>query len=187
MSYVKYDAKVAKVDDSARDINDAFRIEAQRRALQGIANRVLGGTDGVSNAVVTLAAGTTAGVKFTVPVDVLINGVKVAVAAQDNILLPTYTQAANTATKYLVSVGADGTAAVTGPGNVVSCADYSSNALGIVAAKLPDLPDGECAIGWFSVVAPYALEVVNNAGAYGGGGTQGTAAYQDLFCMPYSG
>ena len=110
MAYTKFDAKLVKTDDSRFLVYDAFRKESMRRALQGIANRVLtgtGGTDGTNTIGAVCAVGGTAGIKTTSPVTAIINGKRVAIAAGDNVELPTATLAASTVARFLISADAD--------------------------------------------------------------------------------
>lgn len=189
MAYTKFDAKLVKTDDSRFLVNDAFRKESMRRALQGIANRILtgtGGTDGTNAIGAVCATGTTAGVKTTSPVSAIVNGKRVAIAAGDNVELPTATLAASTVAKFLISANADGTVSVTGPGNVVEVADYASAGAAGSATYLPDLPDDSVALGYFLWTGP-AVAVTMGTGQVLDTATTGTAAYTDLFCMPYNG
>jgi hypothetical protein len=187
----KFDDPARKVDASVRDINDAFWKSGMRRALQGITNRVLGGTSGTGwfpNVTATLADGSTGGIKTTTAVTVAINGAAVIVAAQDNLKMPgassdfTGTQGSNTVAKYLVcAVGTAGT--IIGPGNIISKANYATATLANAAAKLPDPPDGSCVLGYATFNTPAASDVV--VGSCGLLSTAGTVAYTDLVCMPY--
>ena len=163
MSYKKFDDANEAVSNSKMKVYDAITNEAIRRAIQGISNRIIGGSNGTQGPLITatLAAGSTAGVKTTNAVTCVINGVKVSVAALDNLVPPAGTMGSNKAAKYLLAVESAGTGGtVYGPGNVVDCADYSTNTLALAACKLPDLPDGQCALGYISIVSPYATDVV---------------------------
>ena len=187
MAYKKFDDPNSKVDQSARKVYGAWPVEAMRRAIQGVSNRVLGGTAGTGYSPVTagIAKGTI-GALFANTVAVVINGVICTLAAQDNIRMPYGTQGKNTVAKYLISTtGTSGTCIATGPGNVVSKADYATVALANAAAKLPDLPDGACALGYVQVNAPTLTDIVYAVSSVFDT-TGGTAAYTDLLCMPYS-
>lgn len=186
----KFDDPALNVDPSVRDIYDSFPKEAERRSFQGIANRVIGGTNGTQGPLITIGGtlGTTAGFKIANGVTVVINGAVSECIAQDNLPLPDGTLAANTVAKYLICTAAGTSGTVIGPGNVVSKADYDSATLAAAACRLPDLPDGYCALGYVTLQAPEktALAFADGAGfAIGGGGTAGTATYVDLICMPY--
>jgi hypothetical protein len=98
--------------------------------------------------------------------------------------MPAGTQGSNTVAKYLVYVGTDGTAAVTGPGNVVLKTDYATQALAEAACKLPDLPDNSCALGYLLLNAPTASPVYRKQQTLG---TGGTTAYVNLQFMPFNG
>jgi hypothetical protein len=190
MSYKKFDDPTANVDDSKHKVYKAFPKTSERRALQGIANRVIGGTNGTQGPLVTAgcALGTTAGFKTANNVSCLINGVQSIAIAQDNLNMPPGTQGTNTVAKYLISTGTGTSGTVSGPGNVVDKGDYATVALAAAACKLPDLPDGHCALGYVTLNAPEAtvLEFQDDAGyILGTGGTAGTATYVDLNCMPY--
>jgi hypothetical protein len=189
MSYPKFDDPTKKVDQSSRKVYGASQSEAIRRAIQGIANRVVGGTSGTGlfpNVTAGVAKGTI-GALFANQVDVVINGVVKTLAAQDNIRMPYGTQGKNTVAKYLISSnGTSGTVVATGPGNVVSKADYATIALANTAAKLPDLPDGHCALGYVQVNAPTLTDIVFAVSSVFDT-TGGTASYTDLLCMPYDG
>jgi hypothetical protein len=186
MAYKKFDDPALKVDTSARKIY-SNPSEVFRRGIQGIANRVLGSTAGTSSAKELACCGTgaTGGFKTTALVVVLIIGVYSTCIAQDNLRMPAGTQGKNTAAKYLISTGTGTSGTVTGPGNVVSCADYDTNTLALAACKLPDLPDGHCVLGYANLITPVTLDVVMNAALISASGTQGTATFTDLVHMPY--
>lgn len=190
MSYKKFDDPNTKVNAAVRKMNDAFPKEEWRRALQGLTNRVIGGSNGTQGPLITAgcALGTTAGFKIANALTVVIDGVQSSVIAQDNLLPAEGTMGTNTVAKYLIctSTGTSGT--VIGPGNIILKSDYASTTLAAAAAKLPDLPDGYCALGYVTYNAPEATApVFINTGGFimGTGGTAGTAAYVDLVCMPY--
>ena len=193
MSYPKFDDPAKKVDASGRKVYGIPR-EDIRRAFQGITNRVIGltaaGTAGTGHlALAGLTLGATAGVKIGHAITVVINGIQSDVIAQDNLRYPPGTQGTNTVAKYLVctSTGTSGT--VIGPGNVVLKSDHADATTAAVAAKLPDLPDGYCALGYVTLQAPAATALAFGEGVgfvTGTGGTAGTATYTNLSCMPYN-
>jgi len=185
MAYKKFDEAEKKVDQSARRIYGAFPREMERRALQGITNRVLGGTNGTQGPLITatVADGSTGGIKTTTNVTCLINGEQSICIAQDNLKMTAGTMGSNCVAKFLVCTGTGTSGTVIGPGNVVSKADYATVALANAAAKLPDLPDGYCALGYALFNSPAASDVVlESCGLLS---TAGTVAYTDLMCMPY--
>jgi hypothetical protein len=160
-------------------VKDAFHKASERTALRGIANRILGGTSGTAAYYgVGLAIGTAAvtGVGWTNPVSAVIDGVKVDIASTLNIAIPASlgTQPTNTFCKYLVyNMGTSGTGFIA----------KGNEALTAAAAKLPDLPDGGVALGYF--------QVNSTAGAWTAGtgmdSAGATITYQDLICMPIDG
>jgi len=197
MAYRKFDDPDTKVDDSRAKVYGAFPNEAIRRAIQGVSNRVIGGTNGTQGPLIdaTCGIGGSAGFKVGSGVSVVRDGVVSAVAVTDNLLFSKLgTMGTNTVAKFLICT-TDGTSATCiGPGNVVSKSDYASATLAAAAAKLPDLPDGACALGYVTLQAPAATVLVLTDGAttaaanlgyaIGGGSTAGTATYVDLVCMP---
>lgn len=188
MAYKKFDDASLSMDQSARKVYSTPK-EAFRRALQSVANRVLGGTAGTgySPTTATLANGGTGGIKITKNVSVVINGVQGTCLIQDNLKIPAWntTMGSNSVIKYLVSTdnNAAGTGGTISAGNVIDKANYTTVALANAAAKLPDLPDGNCALGYAIFTTPDANGVVP-AGC-GLLSTAGTVAYYDLICMPY--
>lgn len=192
MSYPKFDDPAKKVDASGRKVYGIPR-EDIRRAFQGITNRVIGnGSGGTAGtgflALAGLALGTTAGVKIGNAVTVVINGVQDSCIAQDNLYYPAGTQGTNTVAKYLVCTATGTSGTVVGPGNTILKSDYASVALANAAAKLPDLPDGYCALGYVTLNAPAATPLAFGQSVgfvTGTGGTAGTATYTNLVCMPY--
>lgn len=198
MAYARFDDPDTKVNQSARKVYDASWSDQMRRALQGIANRVLGATSGTGY-VPTLAVcalGTTMGFKTTNEVGVVRNGVVTNVLATDNMYFSTQgTMGTNTVAKFLICSTAGTGAQVVGPGNIVHKEDYASATLAAAACKIPDLPDGECALGYVTLQAPASTKLVLTASAtttaaglgyvMGTGGTAGTATYVSVVCMPY--
>lgn len=197
MAYKKFDDPDTKVNASVNKVNDAFPMEAIRRALQGISNRVTGGTAGTG--IITLAgAGTsgTGGFQTTMDVGVVRNGIRSTCAATANMLFGTLgTLGTNKVTKFLLCT-IDGTSGTCiGPGNIVDKGDYATATLAAAACKLPDLPDGACALASVTLNAPADTVLVLTDGAstaaavlgyaLGTGGSSGTATFQDLVCMPF--
>lgn len=181
MAYKKFDDPNVKVDPTNKGVYDAFLHEEMRRALQGITNRVaLGvGTEGAA-----VAVGGTGGIKVTNEVVIVINGLKQTANAQDNLKMTAGTMASNSVAKFLVAStgGAGGT--VIGPANIVSKDDYATVALAQAAAKLPDLPDGYCALGYMLFdTFPTTGVTLNSCGLPS---SAGTAAFYDLVAMPYN-
>ncbi len=186
----KFDAASEKVDQAARKVYGAFPQEAVRRALQGIANRVIGTTAGTASSSGYLlqagcGTGSTAGVNVANTLVVLVNGAYSTCIAQDNLKLPDGSQGSNTVAKYLICTKAGTSATCVGPGNVIDKGDYDTAALAAVAAKLPDLPDGYCALGYVTLNAPAASAITYRG--HGTIGSQGTTSFTDLVCMPYDG
>ena len=189
MAYKKFDDADAKVSQAALRGNTATNELQLRRAIQAVSNVVIGSTQGTGGHIVTgaLSTGSTSGIQIARALVVRINGVHSTCIAQDNLWMPNYgTVGTSRAMKFLVSTGAGTSGTVTGPGNIVNCNDYTTNALAIAACKLPDLPDGHCPVGWMSLVTPVATAVLISSKAITGT-TGGTAAFQDLVSMPYDG
>lgn len=187
MAYKKFDDPATSSNDAHRKVNEAFMTEGFRRALQGITNYVLQGTAGTGAFVTAgLAGGSTSGGKVTYPLDIVIDGIKYAVAAQDNIPMPSWsgTQGSNTVARYLFYVGTDGTAYITGPGAIIDKGLYTTLDAAEALAKLPDLPDNCCALGELKLNAPYATAVTTPR--IGTVSTMGTAAYTDFIHMPFN-
>jgi hypothetical protein len=200
MAYKKFDDPSEKVDATKYGVYDATVKEGIRRALQGISNRVIGGSNGTQGPLITpgLATGATAGFSVGNAVSVVRNGVISTVAAAANLLFPELgTLGKNKVTKFLVCTKDGTSGTIVGPGNIVDKGDYASATLAAAAAKIPDLPDGACALGYVTLNAPAATALVLTDGAstaaaklgyvLGTGGTAGTATYVNLVCMPYDG
>jgi len=199
MSYKKFDDADAKVNQSQMKVYDAVVNEALRRAFQGISNRQLGTTAGTGY-VPTLSAcaiGTTSGFKTTNESGVIRNGVVTNVLSTDNMYFSTQgTMGSNTVAKFLICSTAGTGAQIVGPGNIIDKGDYASATLGAAAAKVPDLIDGECALGYVTLQGPATTVLVLTASAttaaaglgyiLGTAGTAGTATYVDVVCMPYN-
>ena len=199
MAYKKFDAADTKVNQSQMKVYDASMVEAVRRAIQGIANRVLGNTAGTGYVptLATCAIGSTCGFKTTYEVGVVRNGLVTNVLVKDNMYFATQgTMGTNTVAKFLICSTAGTGPQVIGPGNIVHKEDYTTITLATAAAKIPDLPDGECALGYVTLQAPASTVLVLTSSAQtaaaalgyaiGGGGTAGTATYVDVVCMPYN-
>jgi len=185
----KFDDADPKVDQAGRKVYGAFPFEAIRRAVQGIANRVIGTTSGTasSSGYLKLAGCGTGGTGVAIAntVVVLINGQYSTCIAQDPLTLPDGSQGSNTVAKYLICTSTGTSATCIGPGNVVDKGDYASATLAAAAAKLPDLPDGYCALGYVTLNAPAASAITYRG--HGTIGSQGTTSFTDLVCMPYDG
>lgn len=200
MAYKKFDDPDSKVDTSALKVYNAMWDTRMRRAIQGVANRVLGGTAGTGYAptLAGCAIGGSAGFKTTRNVTVVCNGAASTCLLADNLFFSAQsTMGTNTVAKFLICTTAGTGPQVIGPGNIIHKEDYASATLAAAAAKIPDLVDGECALGYVTLHAPASTVLVLTAAAstaaaalgyaIGGGGTAGTAAYVDVLCMPYDG
>ena len=198
MAYRKFDAPALKVNQSQMKVYDAAPVEALRRAIQGVANRVLGGTAGTGYVPVLAgcAVGGTCGFKTTYNVGIVRNGAVGTCLLADNMYFSAQsTMGTNTVAKFLICSTAGTGPQIVGPGNIVDKGNYASATLAAAAAKIPDLIDGECALGYVTLQAPAATVLVLTSSAQtaaaalgyaiGGGGTAGTATYVDVVCMPY--
>ena len=199
MSYKKFDDPDTKVNQSQMKVYDAIPIESVRRALQGISNRVLGGTAGTGYVPVLAgcALGGTCGFKTTYNVGVVRNGAVGTALLADNMYFSEQgTMGSNTVAKFLICTTAGTGPQIVGPGNIIDKGDYASATLAAAAAKIPDLIDGECALGYVTLQAPTLTPLVLTGSAMtaaaglgyimGTGGTAGTATYVDVVCMPYN-
>jgi len=181
----KFDGPVVTKDSSVRKVDQAFPRDADRRAFQAVANRVYGGvgTSGiVTQLTAQLAEGTNAHtIKLTTGVYYTIDGAKYTVAAVDNVAIPTDPGTQGTAcyAKYLVSVGTDGTAASGSGGITITKGSEGDTS---AEAKLPDLPDQNCALGYFEILTT-TFEYI--AGSTDNGSTGITDTYVDLVHMPF--
>jgi hypothetical protein len=181
MAYKKFDDPVATVSQAGRNIYDAFKDDAIRRAIQSVSNRVVwGGTGGTHTTAMNagLGTGSTGGIKIANRLGVVINGRLGTLSSQDNIEFPAGTQASATYVKYLVC-GKAGTA-----GTVVAGNDSTSS----TGALLPDLPDGYVAVGYMEYAANGTRGWIRTNGVCSGdtGGTNGTVNdWEDLVCYPY--
>ena len=191
MAYKKFDDPAGKVSQATQRGNEATWDVKMRRALQAISNVVIGSTQGTGGHIITASIGTggTSGIKINTALVVRINGVHSTCITQDNLWMPNYgTMGTREACKFLVSTGAGTSGTVTGPGNVVNANDYTTDTLALAACKLPELPDGHCAIGYMTLITPAATEVNMSPKALVGlYSTAGTATFNDLVCMPYNG
>jgi hypothetical protein len=181
MAYAKFDDPIKRVSQKVGNIYEAAPLEAIRKALIGISNRVCGGTSGTGH-VPTLAGcgtGATGGVQIGNVVSAVINGRLGTITAQANLELPAGTQAAATYVKYLIS-SAFGSAGTVTAGN-----EGTSS----TKAYLPDLPDGHVALGYVEYAANGTRGFIRTHGVLSGdtGGTNGTVnAWKDLVCIPYA-
>lgn len=194
MAYRKFDdPKLSRDDSRMKTKSGGFHNEPWFRALQGIVNRVIG--DAAATACTTAVCATAAtGVATTVEVKVAINGCEYNIVKSGNINLGTGaysgdnlefgkgTMGTNCVTKFLIYGGTDGTAHVTGPGNIVEKKDYATAALAAAECKLPDLPDNSVALGSLLLQGPEAAGVNFSVG---GAGTMGTCTFTNFYSMPY--
>lgn len=195
MAYAKFDDPKTSTENAKRKVPQAFSDDTIRRAIQGIVNRVVAGTDGnVGSAASCGTAGT--GVKTKNSVFVSINGSIYTIAATDNLNLGTGAYSGNNiqagmgemgtncCCKFLIYGGTDGYPQVCGPGNIVKkdLADYPTAALAAAACKLPDLPDNCVALASMLLQGPAASKVNFSVG---GAGTMGTCTFTQLHHMPY--
>lgn len=190
MAYKKFDDPTAAVSQAALRGNEATPLLATRRAIQAISNRVLGHTAGTGGMVVAgLGTGGTSGIIITNTLKVVINGAMSTCIAQDNLWMPNYgTIGTRSACKFLVSTGTGTSGTVTGPGNVVDANAYADDTAALAACKLPDLPDGHCALGYMTLITPRTTAVnMSSKALVGLYTTAGTATFVDLVSMPYDG
>jgi hypothetical protein len=188
MAYKKFDDPGVTVNQAPDKVFTAFWREEQRRAIQSFTNRIVAnckdtlsvGTSATAYAT-SCGTGSTCGVKVSNPVMAIINGVYGSIAAQDNIYLPAGTQGVNTYVKYLISndfVGTNGTITAGNEGTAAA------------VAYLPNCPDGQVALGYFSfVTAATSIWPRVTSGAVsvlsGAGNTSGTiGTWVELVHMP---
>lgn len=189
MSYKKFDDPVARVDQSARSVHDAFYSEPMRRAIQSVTNRVVfGGKGGTASTTLDTACGTgsTAGLKIGNLVTVTINGRWGTVFNRDNMELPAGTQGKSTVVKYLISSGF-------GTSGTITAGNEGTSG---TTAMLPDLPDGHVALGYMEYTTGTAGAFIRQGGGTAGAGnvvsgnvagTCGTvSAFVDLVHYPYN-
>jgi hypothetical protein len=118
--------------------------------------------------------------KIANPVKYTINGLIYGQAALDEILYPAALGTQGTATycKYLVYCGTAALSTTSGTATGVGVIAKGNEAATAAAAKLPDLPDDCCPLGYIFLQNPTTAWVA-------GTGTMGTwATYVDLVCMP---
>lgn len=158
-----------------RSVFEAFPTEAARRALTGINNRVLGGTDGTFISA-GLQAGTagTPGIAVNSPFSYTVDGKLYAGTASTNIPVPKSlgTQGIGSWCKYLLSIGTAGTYTITKGNEATS---------GSAGAYLPDLPDENCAVGYMVIKT---AAVAYTAGYTDPAANSSTVGYYDLMSMP---
>jgi hypothetical protein len=167
---------------SKNKVNDAFNHASMRAALKAMLAYVIpGGTAGTAITVGSLAglAEGSSVTKFKVanPVTYTINGLIYEQAALDEILWPAALGTQGTASycKYLIYCGTGALATTSG---MVARGNEAETA---AAAKLPDLPDDSCALGYVFIQNLTTAWVA-------GTGTAGTwATYVDLVHMPVDG
>lgn len=180
MALAKFDDTPISVDASKNKINSAFNHASQRAALKAMLARVIpggtAGTVGIPGTLAGLAVASSGVNKFQIAnsVSYTINGKVFGQAALNEILYPASlgTQGTGTYCKYLVYCGTGALATTSG---MVAKGNEAATA---AAAKLPDLPDDCCPLGYVFLQAPTTAWVA-------GTGTMGTfATYVDLVCMP---
>lgn len=168
------------VDTSKNKINQAFNHASQRAALKAMLCHIIpGGTAGTTRLIPTTLAGLVVGssatkVQIANAFTYTINGKVYGQAALDEIVYPAALGTQGTATycKYLIYCG---TAALATTSGLIAKGNEAATA---AAAKLPDLPDDCCPIGYVFLQAPTTAWIA-------GTGTMGTfATYVDLLCMP---
>ena len=198
----KFDDPARTQDASAKRVDKGFEMEAMRRALAMLTNRVIptsaGGTTGTGYA---LTAGLTAGssvgsIKLANTFKYVIDGVMYQYTGGTDIAiagnLGDGTQGTATTCYYLVSVGTNGTSGTALAGNggpYVTKGNEGTSGTGVFAFAfnstpyLPDCPDGQCPVGYFSVITKTAVPFVPGTSTMGDS-TNFTIAYGDLVNMP---
>lgn len=190
-SRTKFDDVPLSRDSAPRKIYPAMPWEAFRRAIQGITNRVVSGTNGTMGGTAGIGAaylgtGSTCGIALKTALGIEINGRYGTAVAQDNIYLPPGTQSKSTYVKYLVAVGF-GTQGTVFAGN-----EGASS----TAAMLPDCPDGYVCVGYLEYATGTAGAFIRIGGGTAGNNqnvlsgnvaaTCGTVnAWEELLHMPY--
>lgn len=142
MAYRKFDDPAKSRSNDIGKVYPVFPSDSERRALQGVLNRVIwGGTGGTHTTSLYAGCGTgsTGGVKITNVLGIAINGRIGTAFNRDNMELPAGTQSANTVVKYLVSSGF-------GTSGTVTAGNEGTSS---TKAFLPDCPDGHVAVGYF--------------------------------------
>lgn len=165
-------------DASTNKVNQAFNHASMRAALKAMKAHVIGGTEGTSveGQTAGLAVASSGVTKFQIAnaVTYTINGKVYSQAALNEILWPAALGTQGTASyrKYLIYAGTD--ALATTSGYVAGGNEAAASA----DAKLPDLPDDMCPLGYCEMHCDTAAWVA-------GTGTQGTwATWVDLESMP---
>jgi hypothetical protein len=183
MAYKKFDDPSTLVAQAPRKVYNAFPYTSIRRALQGVLNRVIYGTDGTSNLVTLAGCGTggdstASGLGCTAGIRVIVNGRLGTRGSAGNYNLPSGTQGAGTYVKYLISGPINSTAGTVTAGN------ESTSATG---AYLPDCPDGHVALGYMEYAASSTCgwnRNLNKAANQVTSGSAGTFTFVDLAHMP---
>lgn len=187
----KFDAAPKSRDDAPRKIYPSMPKDDLRRAIQGVLNRVISGTDGTMGGTAGIGAtwlgtGSTCGIWFKSALAITINGRLGTAVAQNNLYLPPGTQSKSTYVKYMVAVGF-GTKGTVFAGNEGT--DSTS-------AKLPDCPDGYVCVGYMEYATGTAGGFIRIGGGTAGNSqnvlsgnvaaTCGTVnAWEYLLHMPY--
>ena len=183
MAYAKFDDQPKSVDTSKHKINQAFNHASQRAALKAMKAYVIpggtAGTVGTPGTLAGLAVASSGANKFQIAntVSYTINGLVYGQDALNEIEYPAALGTQGTATycKYLVYCG---TAALATTSGMVA---KGNEAATLADAKLPDLPDDCCPLGYIIHAAPTTAWIA-------GTGTMGTfATYVDLLSMPVDG
>lgn len=193
MTFRAWNADGMTPDASQNKITEAFKDKGMQRALKAMNARVISangtagngaglaaGTAGSSQAqVVNTLKYTIDGKAYSLDGTAYVNFPAFANPTVVGVIEGTYaTQVANSYCKYLISVGTDGTAASGSGGLEVSQGNFATAA---ADAKLPDLPDGKCALGY--------VQIASGTGGFVSGTTGMNAAwltvvYADLLTMP---
>jgi len=198
----KFDDPAVTQDAAVKRVDKGFEMEAMRRALASITNRVIptsaGGTTGTGYELTAgLAAGSAVGsIKAANTFKYTIDGVMYQYTGNTDIAiagsLGNGTQGTATTCYYLVSVGTNGTSGTALAGNgglYVTKGNEGTSGTGVFAYALnstpylPDCPDGQCPIGYFSVITKTTTPFVPGTSTMGDS-TNFTIAYGDLIGMP---
>ena len=198
----KFDDPAKTADPTTKRVDKGFEMEAMRRALASLANRVIptsaAGTTGTGYELTALvAAGSTVGsIKCTNTFKYTIDGIMYQYTGNTDIAiagnLGDGTQGTATTAYYLVSVGTNGTSGTALAGNgglYVTKGNDGSAGTGTFAYSntttpyLPDLPDGQCPVGYFKVLVISTTPFVPGTSTMGDTGNF-TITYGDLVGMP---
>ena len=180
MAIKMFDDQPKSLDTSVNKVNSAFNHASQRAALKAMKAHIIpGGTAGTTRLIpggggLAVASSGVAKFQIAYPIAYEINGLLYGQAALNEIVYPASLGTQGTATycKYLIYCG---TAALATTSGMVAKGNEAATA---AAAKLPDLPDNCCPIGYIFLQAPTTAWVA-------GTGTMGTfATYVDLLSMP---